>query len=52
MIAVIFEVESHADKKQYLDIAAGLKPILEEIDSKVLSLSLSGDREAILEWPM
>ena len=65
MIAVIFEVEPQAGKKQqYLDIAAGLKPILEEIDGfisverfqsltndrKLLSLSFFRDEKAISQW--
>ncbi|UGQ47177.1 antibiotic biosynthesis monooxygenase family protein [Massilia endophytica] len=65
MIAVIFEVLPHAEgKQQYLDIAAGLRPLLEEIDgfisierfqslsdpSKVLSLSFFRDEEAIAQW--
>ena len=65
MIAVIFEVEPQAGKKQqYLDIAAGLKPILEEIDGfisverfqsltndrKLLSLSFFRDEKAIYQW--
>jgi len=65
MIAVIFEVESHTDKKQeYLNIAANLKPILEKIDgfisverfqsltndNKFLSLSFFRDEDAVLRW--
>ncbi len=65
MIAVIFEVEPHAAcKRQYLEIAASLKPALEEIDGfvsverfqsltnekKILSLSFFRDEEAIAEW--
>ena len=65
MIAVIFEVEPHPDKRQaYLDIAAGLKPLLDEVDGfisverfesltqpgKILSLSFWRDEEAISNW--
>ena len=65
MIAIIFEVIPHVDKKQrYLDIAADLKPILEKIDgfisverfqslsnqNKYLSLSFFRDEEAIRQW--
>ena len=65
MIAVIFEVEPHADRKQtYLDIAAELRPLLDEIDGfisierfeslvqpgKILSLSFWRDEAAIREW--
>ena len=33
MIAVIFEVIPHADKKQaYLDMAAEMRPLVEQID--------------------
>ena len=33
MIAVIFEVVPHADKKQnYLDMAAEMRPLVEQID--------------------
>ena len=64
-IAVIFEVFSVAERKQeYLDIAASLRPVLEQIDgfisverfqsltdpSKLLSLSFFRDEEAIQEW--
>lgn len=65
MIAVIFEV-TLADGKvdEYLDIAASLKPILEDIDGfisierfsslvnegKLLSLSFWRDEEAIKAW--
>ena len=65
MIAVIFEV-TPADGRQeaYLDIAAGLRPILEEIDGfisverfqsltdpkKILSLSFFRDEEAVRQW--
>jgi len=65
VIAVIFEVIPHLEKKErYLNIAADLKPILEEIDGfisverfqslsdphKILSLSFFQDEEAILQW--
>lgn len=65
MIAVIFEVFPAEGKvKEYLDIAAELKPQLEKIDGfisierfsslaeegKVLSLSFWRDEEAIREW--
>jgi heme-degrading monooxygenase HmoA len=65
MIAVIFEVTPHPDRKQeYLDIAAGLRPLLETIDGfisierfqsltdagKILSLSFFRDEAAIAEW--
>jgi len=62
MIAVIFEVMPHPDQRDhYLDIAAGLRPLLEEIDGfisierfeslvqpgKLLSLSFWRDEEAV-----
>lgn len=65
MIAVIFEVIPHKDKKQeYLDIAASLKPLLSTIEGfisierfqsladpgKVLSLSFWKDEESIHAW--
>ena len=65
MIAVIFEVDIKDDKYQeYLDIAADLKPLLQEIDGfisierfsslvtegKILSLSFWRDEKAIGEW--
>lgn len=65
MIAVIFEVEPHAEhKQQYLDIAAGLRQKLEEVDGfisverfqsltdpmKILSLSFFRDEEAVEQW--
>jgi len=65
MIAVIFEVEIHAEHKtQYLDLAASLKPLLSDIDGfisierfqsltqpeKLLSLSFWRDEAAILQW--
>lgn len=65
MIAVIFEVFPAEGKvKEYLDIAAELKPLLENIDGfisierfsslveegKVLSLSFWRDEKSIKEW--
>lgn len=65
MIAVIFEVWPAAGERQeYLDIAADLRPLLEEIDGfisverfeslseegKLLSLSFWRDAEAIAAW--
>ena len=65
MIAVIFEVLPHAQHKQaYLDTAAALRPLLEEIDGfvsierfqslsdpeKVLSLSFWRDEDALTAW--
>jgi heme-degrading monooxygenase HmoA len=65
MIAIIFEVVPHPDLRgAYLDIAAGLRPVLEEIDGfisverfesltqpgKLLSLSFWRDEEAVARW--
>jgi len=65
MIAVIFEVIPSAEHKQtYLDIAADIKPLLEEIEgfisverfqslsdeSKILSLSFFEDEGAVARW--
>lgn len=65
MIAVIFEVEPNEGKlSPYLDMAAELKPILEDIDGfisverfqslttegKYLSISFWRDEEALLAW--
>ncbi len=65
MIAVIFEVEPHAAQKStYFDMAADLKPLLEEVDGfisverfeslmnpgKILSLSFWRDEQAIQTW--
>jgi len=65
MIAVIFEVEPAPGKQQeYLDIAASLKPELEQMNGfisierfqslvspgKILSLSFWKDEESIREW--
>lgn len=65
MIAIIFEVEP-ADGRtdDYLDIAADLKPLLQEVDGfisverfrsltdpkKMLSLSFFRDEEAVMAW--
>jgi len=65
MIAVIFEVEPHPDKRgAYLDAAARLRPLLADIDGfvsverfesltqpgKILSLSIWRDEEAVRQW--
>jgi heme-degrading monooxygenase HmoA len=65
MIAVIFEVWPEADhRSDYFDLAAGLRPLLEQIDGfisverfesltepgKILSLSFWRDEEAIAAW--
>ncbi|MDH0866372.1 antibiotic biosynthesis monooxygenase [Mitsuaria sp. GD03876] len=65
MIAVIFEVTPSADgRDRYLELAAALKPLLQEIDGflsierfqsltdpgKLLSLSFWRDEEAVREW--
>jgi heme-degrading monooxygenase HmoA len=65
MIAVIFEVWPKSDrKKEYLDIAAELRPLLEKIDGfisierfeslsqpgKILSLSFFRDEAAVHAW--
>ncbi len=65
MIAVIFEVWPKPEhKKEYLDLAAELKPILETIDGfisverfesltekgKILSLSFFRDEAAVAAW--
>ncbi len=65
MIAVIFEVQpADGRKEHYLDIAAGLRPILEQVDGfisverfqsltdpkKILSLSFFRDEDAIRQW--
>jgi heme-degrading monooxygenase HmoA len=65
MIAVIFEVWPKPDRKQeYLDIAAKLRPLLDQIDGfisierfeslyepgKILSLSFFRDEAAIQAW--
>ena len=65
MIAVIFEVEPHAERKQdYLDAAARLREHLKDVDGfisierfeslsqpgKVLSLSFWRDEAAVRQW--
>ena len=65
MIAVIFEVQVEPARKQdYLDIAAELRPLLEQVDGflsierfqsltnpeKLLSLSFFRDEEAVRNW--
>jgi heme-degrading monooxygenase HmoA len=65
MIAVIFEVLPHAERRQdYLDAASALRPHLEGIDGflsierfesltnpgKILSLSFWRDEEAVRHW--
>ncbi len=65
MIAVIFEVWPAPGRKQeYLDLAAGLRPMLEQIDGfisierfeslsepgKLLSLSVFKDEAAVERW--
>lgn len=65
MIAVIFEVWPNDGRRQeYLDIAANLRPLLDEIDGfisierfesiyepgKILSLSFWRDERALAEW--
>jgi len=65
MIAVIFEVWTHPDRRQdYLDIAAQLKPELEKMDGfisierfqslsdsgKLLSLSFWRDEVSVARW--
>lgn len=65
MIAVIFEVEPHPDRRNaYLDAAARLRPLLETIEGfvsierfesltnpgKILSLSIWRDEEAVSRW--
>lgn len=65
MIAVIFEVEiASGQKDNYLDVAADLKPLLEQVDGfisverfqsltnpdKLLSLSFFRDEEAVQNW--
>ena len=65
MITVIFEVHLHEHaKKQYLDIAGQLRPLLEKIDGfisverfqslqnpeKLLSLSTWTNEEAVSQW--
>lgn len=65
MIAVIFEVVPHAGQRQaYLDLAAALRPRLEQIDGfisierfeslsepgRILSLSFFRDEAAVARW--
>jgi heme-degrading monooxygenase HmoA len=65
MIAVIFEVQPAEGRKgEYLDIAARLRPLLDDIDGfisierfeslsqpgKILSLSFWRDEEAVQAW--
>ncbi|MEP5758993.1 MAG: antibiotic biosynthesis monooxygenase [Litoreibacter sp.] len=65
MIAVIFEVEPAEGRKvEYLDIAAEMRPMLDEIEGfisverfqslteprKILSLSFFEDEDAIVRW--
>jgi heme-degrading monooxygenase HmoA len=65
MIAVIFEVmPAPGERDRYLDLAARLRPLLEEIDGfisverfeslttpgKILSLSFFRDEEAVKAW--
>lgn len=65
MIAVIFEVwPAEGNRQEYLDIAADLRPLLDEIDGfisierfeslsepgKLLSLSFWRDDEAVAAW--
>ena len=65
MIAVIFEVIPSADgRDRYLELAAALKPLLQEVDgflsierfqsltdqTKLLSLSFWRDEEAVKAW--
>ncbi len=65
MIAVIFEVWPRDGRREtYLDLAAALKPLLEEIDGfvsverfesltqpgKILSLSFFRDEAAVMAW--
>ena len=65
MIAIIFEVwPADGRRQEYLDIAASLRPLLEEIDGfisierfeslaepgKILSLSCFRDEQAVAEW--
>ncbi len=65
MIAVIFEVmPAEVRKEAYLDIAAGLRPVLEQVEGfisverfqslttpgKILSLSFFEDEDAVRRW--
>jgi heme-degrading monooxygenase HmoA len=65
VIAIIFEVQpAEGRKEEYLDIAAQMRPMVEEVDGfisverfqsltnpdKLLSLSLFRDEEAVQNW--
>jgi heme-degrading monooxygenase HmoA len=65
MIAVIFEVTPHPDKRtEYLDMAAKMRPLVDQIDGfisverfqsltnpeKLLSISFFRDEAALDEW--
>ncbi|WP_238373221.1 antibiotic biosynthesis monooxygenase family protein [Heliomarina baculiformis] len=65
MIAIIFEVEpAEGRKEEYLDIAASMLPLVEQIDGfisverfqslttpgKLLSISFFRDEKAVQEW--
>ena len=65
MIAVIFEVEpAEGQKETYLDIAAAMRPMVEEIEGfisverfqslttpgKLLSISFFEDEDALVRW--
>jgi heme-degrading monooxygenase HmoA len=65
VIAVIFEVwPEHGRKQEYLDLAASLRPLLEQVDGfisierfeslgepgKILSLSVFRDEAAVERW--
>ena len=65
MIAVIFEVvPAEGRRQEYLDLAAGLKPLLEKVEGfvsverfesltqpgKILSLSIWRDEAAVQRW--
>ncbi|GLT11906.1 antibiotic biosynthesis monooxygenase [Sulfitobacter sp. PR48] len=65
MIAVIFEVMPHPDRRQdYLDIAAAMRPLVDEVEGfisverfqsltnpdKLLSLSFFEDEAAVARW--
>lgn len=65
MIAVIFEVSiAEENRREYLDLAAGLRPLLAEVDGfisverfqsltspdKLLSLSFWRDEAAVAQW--
>ncbi len=67
MIAIIFEVTPRAGRKDdYLDIAAQLRPLLDEVEGfvsverfqslsdpdKILSLSFFEDEDAVERWRM